>query len=63
MNILKNVISSTNIGITSKGKELVQNLLAWQLLPSDAPAQPCMIYGAIHLARLIGNFKKTKYKF
>ncbi|XP_037041129.1 protein male-specific lethal-3 isoform X2 [Bradysia coprophila] len=37
----------------SKSKEILKSVMSWQLLQSDAPPKPSMIYGAIHLARLI----------
>lgn len=43
----------TNMAVPLKTRELLQDILAWQLLPSDAPCEPSMIYGAIHLSRLI----------
>lgn len=42
-----------NLAVSSKTRELLQNILSWQILPSDAPAEPSMVYGAIHLSRLI----------
>lgn len=55
LNILKSLLPS-NIGVTSKTKDILQNLFAWQLLlPSNSSPEPSMIYGAVHLARLIGN--------
>lgn len=54
LNILKSLLPS-NIGVTSKTKDILQNLFAWQLLPSNSLAEPSMIYGAVHLARLIGK--------
>lgn len=59
INILKSILPP-NVGITSKAKELLQNILTWQILPSDAPPQPSMIYGAVHLARLIGKLLTQK---
>lgn len=43
----------TNMAVSLKTRELLQDILAWQILPSDAPAEPSMIYGAVHLSRLI----------
>lgn len=43
----------TNIAVKTKTRELLQDVLAWQILPSDSPAEPSMIYGAVHLSRLI----------
>lgn len=42
-----------NLAVSSKTRELLQNILSWQILPSDAPAEPSMVYGAMHLSRLI----------
>lgn len=46
----------TNISVSSKTRELLQDILAWQILPSDAPTEPSMVYGAIHLSRMIVKF-------
>lgn len=43
----------TNLAVPLKTRELLQNILSWQILPSDAPAEPSMIYGSVHLSRLI----------
>lgn len=43
----------TNMAVSLKTRELLQDILAWQILPSGAPAEPSMIYGAVHLSRLI----------
>lgn len=61
INILKNILP-LNIGIPTKAKEILQNILSWQMLPSDAPPEPSMIYGAVHLARLIGMYKMGRKK-
>lgn len=44
-----------NIAVPLKTRELLQDILAWKLLPCacDAPVEPSMIYGAVHLSRLI----------
>lgn len=42
-----------NMAVSSKTRELLQNILSWQILPTDAPAEPSMIYGSVHLSRLI----------
>ncbi|XP_063709423.1 protein male-specific lethal-3 isoform X2 [Culicoides brevitarsis] len=42
-----------NIGVTKQAKAILDETFAWKLLPSDAPGAPCMIYGAIHLTRLL----------
>lgn len=57
--LLKNLIPA-NMAITSKTRELLQSVLSWQILPSDAPAEPSMIYGCVHLSRLIGRFWISK---
>lgn len=54
MHILKSIIPP-NMSVNVKAKEMLQSILAWQMLPSNAPPQPSMIYGAVHLARLIGE--------
>lgn len=55
LNLLRSLLP-TNMAVTSKTRELLQNILAWQILPSDAPPEPSMIYGSIHLCRLIGKY-------
>lgn len=52
ISLLKNLLP-VNMAVTSKTRELLQNILAWQIVPSDAPAEPSMIYGSVHLSRLI----------
>lgn len=32
-----------NMAVSMKTRELLQDILAWQLLPSDAPAEPSMV--------------------
>lgn len=54
MHLLKGIIPP-NLSVSVKAKEMLQSILSWQIVPSDAPAQPSMIYGAVHLARLIGK--------
>lgn len=54
MHLLKGIIPP-NLSVNVKAKEMLQSILSWQIVPSDAPAQPSMIYGAVHLARLIGK--------
>lgn len=44
-----------NIGVTKQAKAILDEAFAWKLLPSDAPGAPCMIYGAIHLTRLLSK--------
>lgn len=46
-----------NMAVPLKTRELLQDILAWQILP-DAPVEPSMIepsmiYGSVHLSRLI----------
>lgn len=53
--LLKELIPP-NTPITSRTREMLQNVLSWQILPSDAPLEPSMIYGSVHLSRLIGGF-------
>ncbi|XP_055638458.1 male-specific lethal 3 homolog [Toxorhynchites rutilus septentrionalis] len=43
----------TNVTISYQAKEILEDALEWKILPSNAPAEPSMIYGAPHLARLI----------
>ncbi|XP_055606810.1 protein male-specific lethal-3 [Uranotaenia lowii] len=50
--LLKSAFPS-NITISFQTKEILEDVFSWKLLPSDAPAEPSMIYGAVHLARLI----------
>lgn len=54
LSLLKELIPA-NTAITFKARELLQNILAWQILPSDAPPEPSMIYGCVHLSRLISK--------
>lgn len=51
-----------NIGVTKQAKAILDETFAWKLLPSDAPGAPCMIYGAIHLTRLLSKFKRVDLK-
>ncbi|XP_055694694.1 protein male-specific lethal-3 [Lutzomyia longipalpis] len=46
-------VQPLNSSVPLRMKMLLQNTLAWHLLPSNAPAEPSMIYGAPHLARLL----------
>lgn len=46
------------LNISTITKEMLQNILQWQILPIDTPSEGSMIYGAIHLARLIGKYIK-----
>lgn len=52
LNLLRQLLPM-NLAVSSKTRELLQNILSWQILPSDAPAEPSMIYGSVHLSRLI----------
>lgn len=51
--ILKSILP-LNIGITNEGREILKKTLSWEIIPSSMPTKPSMIYGAAHLARLIG---------
>lgn len=53
--ILKSILP-LNIGITNEGREILKKTLSWEIIPSSMPTKPSMIYGAAHLARLIGMF-------
>lgn len=52
MSLLRQLLP-VNMAVQLKTRELLQDILAWQILPSDAPAEPSMIYGSVHLSRLI----------
>lgn len=52
LTLLRNLLP-VNMAVTSKTRELLQNILAWQILPSNAPAESSMIYGSVHLSRLV----------
>uniref|UniRef100_A0AAG5CXR9 Protein male-specific lethal-3 n=1 Tax=Anopheles atroparvus TaxID=41427 RepID=A0AAG5CXR9_ANOAO len=52
LNILRSVLPQ-NVTISREAKEVLDDVFRWRILPSNAPAEPSMIYGAIHLARLI----------
>lgn len=60
ISLLKELIPS-NMIITFKTRELLQNILSWQILPSDAALEPSMIYGCVHLSRLIGKLTTFLY--
>lgn len=63
LSLLKELIPP-NTAITFKARELLQNILSWQILPSDAPPEPSMIYGCVHLSRLIGkHFMNTQQSY
>lgn len=42
--------------ISPQIRDFLQNVLSWRLLPSNAMPAPAMIFGAPHLARLIGEY-------
>lgn len=50
--LLKTAFPS-NVTISFQAKEILEDAFGWKILPSDAPAEPSMIYGATHLTRLI----------
>ncbi|XP_321146.6 protein male-specific lethal-3 [Anopheles gambiae] len=52
LNILRSIIPQ-NVTISREAKEVLDDVFRWRILPSNAPAEPSMIYGAVHLARLI----------
>ncbi|XP_050100629.1 male-specific lethal 3 homolog [Anopheles aquasalis] len=52
LNILRSILPQ-NVTISREAKEILDDVFRWRILPSNAPAEPSMIYGAIHLARLI----------
>lgn len=52
--LLKSVLPP-NTSLPLRVRILLQNTLTWELLPKDAPVEPSMVYGPIHLARLIGE--------
>lgn len=52
MNIFKSILP-LNIGIPVKARELLKEILVWEILPETAEPEPSMIYGAPHLARLL----------
>lgn len=45
-----------NSSYSYRVRQLLQQTITWELLPKDAPVEPSMVYGPIHLARLIGEF-------
>lgn len=58
MDFLRSIIPM-NIGITSQSKEILDDVFSWRMLPPDPPTtEPSMIYGAIHLTRLISELSK-----
>lgn len=52
MTLLRQLLP-TNMAVPLKTRELLQDILSWQLLPSDSPVEASHIYGISHLARLI----------
>lgn len=44
-----------NTTLPFRVRQLLQTTLNWELLPKDASVEPSMVYGPIHLARLIGK--------
>lgn len=52
LSLLKQMLPA-NIAVPLKTRELLQDILGWKLLPSNAPVEPSMIYGAVHLSRLV----------
>lgn len=42
-----------NMAVPLKTRELLQDILAWQILPTDSPTEASMIFGSVHLSRLI----------
>ncbi|KAL5291516.1 MSL3 family protein [Megaselia abdita] len=60
-------LPSINMNIPQHIKEYLQKILSWQILPTKAEPEASMIFGATHLARLIGEFslsfsKKLTFK-
>lgn len=49
------------LNLPTQTKEFLQGVLSWHLLPTNAPAAPSMIFGAPHLARLIGKSCKRNF--
>lgn len=45
-----------NTALPFRVRQLLQSTLVWELLPKDAPVEPSMVYGAVHLMRLIGEW-------
>lgn len=54
LGLLKQILPS-NIAVTNKvTRDLLQEILAWKLLPCDVSAvEPSMVFGAVHLSRLV----------
>ncbi|XP_031618868.1 male-specific lethal 3 homolog [Contarinia nasturtii] len=51
LNLLRQLLPM-NMAVPVRTRELLQDILSWQLLPSDSSAEPSHIYGAVHLSRL-----------
>lgn len=52
LNMLRSLLP-LGIGISTRSRDILQNVLAWQIVPSGAPTEPSMLWGAPQLARLI----------
>lgn len=52
LSLLKQLLPA-NIAVPLKTRELLQDVLAWKLLPFDAPVEPSMVFGAVHLSRFV----------
>lgn len=52
INMLRSLLP-LGIGISTRSRDILQNVLAWQIVPSGAQTEPSMLWGAAHLARLI----------
>ena len=51
-----NYCKSLGNNMPAQIKEFMHSLLSWKILPANATPTACMIFGAQHLARLIGRF-------
>lgn len=45
--------SSLHMGIPPVAKKLFDEVLAWKIIPADAPVEPSMLFGIVHLTRLV----------
>lgn len=52
LNLLKKLLP-VNIAVPLKTRELLQEILQWKLLPSEVSVEPSMVFGAVHLSRLV----------
>lgn len=52
LNILRSLLP-LGVGISTRSRDILQNVLAWQIVPSGSPTEPSMVWGAMHLARMI----------